>query len=278
MAETLNNLAWKEIWNSSKPKLSEHDWQQPYYITHDEIKDITKREIRLLNKNSFDILEKRPPEFKKLDLFLLTHTNKQFVIVKGSEDAYFDFSKEEIQHKDEQTLNIDEYDDHKVGLSIGKSESRALDLAYIIGLIDKISDSDDDLKLTMRLRHFIKGEGFECKVGENDNNIKFRGGQYEADAVYENKDSIVIIEMKEWKKNWKETRHNIKQLYFPFRVVEKKQKELGLSKTIKCFYIFYRFLEKEEKFKYIIIDVEFEKKYYKYKINKIDEYKIQLKL
>lgn len=276
--ETKNNEAWRKIWNSPKTLLSKHNWKEALELEHNVIKKITKREIRLLNKNSFDRLDQRPPQFEERDLFLLTHTNDQFVIVKGSKDAYFDFSKEKIQHKNEQTLNIDEYKDRRVGLSIGKSESRALDLAYIIGLIGEFSGHDKSLKLTMRLRHYIdKEKGFECEVGENKNKIKFSGCQYEADAVYESKNNIVIIEMKEKTKTWKEKQHNIKQLYFPFRVIDMKQKELGLNKNVKCFYIFYKFSKDEKEIEYIVADIKFPKNEFKYQINNIYKYKIQLK-
>ena len=278
-----NDKYWKKIWK--KNKIGEQNWKNHLVLEHKKIENVSvdgkTRQIRLLNYQSFTMKEQRPEEFKKNDLFLLPKSNDEFVIAKGSEHTYFDFGNINNPKKiTEDEVYVEEYENRRVGLSVGKSESRALDLAYVVGLIKKCCD-DDGLKLSMRLRHYVgEDEKFESYIGENKNEVEFSGLQYEADSVYESKDNIVIVEAKELTKNWNKNGYAVKQLYFPYRILYEKMKRLNLKKRITCLYMFYRFKEQNKNpiVEYKFINIEFPNpKYWKYKIKGSYECNIPLK-
>lgn len=201
-----SNKAWNKIF--SDYKINNHDFNKgPFELTAGQIKkacqmftETVDKEPRILCKQ--DTRSDRPDVFIKNEVFILPKKNGSYYILKG--EGYVDIP--------DITTPIQNYSsklDFKLESSmIGDSEMQFLDFAYANSLIRTFMN-DSSLVLTIRGRKYTPH--FSFKVGTNT--LETESVQTEVDAGYEGKNSIVLIEAK----NFSTTNVIIRQLYYPFR-------------------------------------------------------------
>lgn len=201
-----SNKAWKKIFNDYN--INNHDFEKgPFELTAEQIKkscqqftETGDKEPRILCKQ--DTRSDRPSVFKNKGLFILPKKNGSYYILKG--EGYVDVP--------DITTPIQEYtsklDFELESSMVGDSEMQYLDYAYANSLIRTFMD-DPSLVLTIRGRKYTPP--FSFNVGNNL--LDTESVQTEVDAGYEGKDSLVLIEAK----NFSATDVIIRQLYYPFR-------------------------------------------------------------
>lgn len=201
-----SNKAWNKIFRDYG--INNHDFDKgPFELTATQIKrscqtftETVDKEPRILCKQ--DTRFDRPDVFVKQGLFILPKKNGTYYILKG--EGYVDVP--------DITTPIEDYEsklDFELESSmIGDSEMQFLDFAYANSLIRTFMN-DPSLVLTIRGRKYTPP--FSFKVGANS--LDTESVQTEVDAGYEGKESIVLIEAK----NFSATNVIIRQLYYPFR-------------------------------------------------------------
>lgn len=201
-----SNKAWSKIFRDYK--INDHDFDNsPFELTAEQIKKSCQvftatgdKEPRILCKQ--DTRSDRPSVFIDNGLFILPKKNGSYYILKG--EGYVDIP--------DITTPIQDYmsklDFELESSMVGYSEMQFLDFAYANSLIRTFMN-DQSLVLTIRGRKYTPR--FSFKVGTNS--LDTESVQTEVDAGYEGKDSIVLIEAK----NFSATNVIIRQLYYPFR-------------------------------------------------------------
>lgn len=201
-----SNKAWSKIFRDYK--INDHDFDNsPFELTAEQIKKSCQvftatgdKEPRILCKQ--DTRSDRPSVFIDNGLFILPKKNGSYYILKG--EGYVDIP--------DITTPIQNYmsklDFELESSMVGDSEMQFLDFAYANSLIRTFMN-DQSLVLTIRGRKYTPR--FSFKVGTNS--LDTESVQTEVDAGYEGKDSIVLIEAK----NFSATNVIIRQLYYPFR-------------------------------------------------------------
>lgn len=204
-------MTFDNIWETIilESGLKNHNFSSgPFYVNHNEIKEIVskinapnnKKEIRILGYQA--TREQRPTYFKENNLFLLPASNHKWVIVKG--EGYIDIPEIEsdpIVVKSKLDFEIESF-------NVGISEMQYLDFAFVHGITQKFLE-DESIQLTVRGRK--RTPHFNYFV--NNIEIKCEGVQTEVDAGYEGKNSLTLVEAKSSKiKN-----EIIRQIYFPYR-------------------------------------------------------------
>lgn len=201
-----SNESWEKIFNDYK--IDKHNFdEKPFVLTADQIKkscqiftDTSQREVRILCKQ--DSRSDRPDVFVKKGLFILPKKNGIYYILKG--EGYIDVP--DITSKIQNYNSKLDFD--LESSRVGDSEMQYLDFAYANSLIRTFME-DPSLVLTIRGRKYTPR--FSFNVGTNKLDIE--SVQTEVDAGYEGKESIVLIEAK----NFSATDVIIRQLYYPFR-------------------------------------------------------------
>ena len=187
--------------------LSHNFNEGPFELTADQIKtschefnSTGEKEPRILCKQ--DTRKDRPSVFTENGLFILPKRNGIYYILKG--EGYVDVPDITTEIQNYQS----KLDFELESSMIGDSEMQFLDFAYANSLIRTFMD-DPTLVLTIRGRKYTPK--FSCRV--NNNILDIESVQTEVDAGYEGKNSIVLIEAK----NFSATNVIIRQLYYPFR-------------------------------------------------------------
>ena len=216
MVKITNNQAWDNIFNDLG--ILDKIITDGYYdITADEIKSRDGKEARLMTK--IDHKEHLPIVMKKNNLSILAIKNGLYRIAKNS--PFIDI-EEEIrcpiqvieQPKDIITINP---------LDI-KSESAALDIAKISGMLDIVFNEKTNLTIRGRLRG-------DLNFSIDSVNYSIQGVQIEVDGGYEGANTVNLIESKiGFRGNM-----NIRQLLYPELVWKENVKH---KKQINS-YIFY---------------------------------------
>nr|MBP7472585.1 hypothetical protein [Prevotella sp.] len=227
-----SDKSWNKIF--SDYKILDHDFEQgSFLLSADEIKkscpgftDTGDKEPRILCKQ--DTRMDRPSIFVKNGLFILPQKNGYYFILKGEGYVNVPDIITPIQ-------NYKSKLDFKLESStIGNSEMQYLDFAYANSLIRTFMN-DPSLVLTIRGRKYTPE--FSFHVGKNV--LAVSSVQTEVDAGYEGKESIVLIEAK----NFAATNVIIRQLYYPFRQWRK-----NTSKTVCPIFFEKRFIAGENVF------------------------------
>ncbi|WP_373069442.1 hypothetical protein [Sulfurimonas sp.] len=186
-------------------------------ITADQIKAVDGKEARLMTK--VDFRENLPTIMKENSLSILAIKNGLYRIAKN--DPFIDIN-EKISTKIieiEPPCDITSIDPFNI-----KSESAALDIAYISKMCEQVFNEESFLSIRGRLRG-------ELAFDLDSIPYNIDGVQIEVDGGYEGNESIHLIEAKIGFRN----NINIRQLLYPQLYWEK---ELNGSKKIKS-YIFY---------------------------------------
>jgi hypothetical protein len=215
-----SKISTNESWNNifEKYEILKGIEAEGYFdITADQIKAVDGKEPRLMTK--VDFRENLPTIMRDHTLSILAVKNGLYRIAKN--DPFIDID-ENISTK------ITEIEVPKNLVSIDpfniKSESAALDIAYISKMCDQVFGEDTHLSIRGRLR----GE-LDFEIDSIAYNID--GVQIEVDGGYEGQKSIHLVEAKIGFRN----NINIRQLLYPQLYW---QKELDGVKDLKS-YVFY---------------------------------------
>lgn len=215
-AKITTNESWKNIFQ--KYQILDTINSRGYAdITAEQIKEVDGKEPRLMTK--IDFRENLPAIMKENALSILAIKNGLYRIAQN--DPFIDID-EKI------STQIIEIEAPKNLISIDpfniKSESAALDIAYISKMCDELFKEESFLSIRGRLRGDLK-----FSIDSTTYNIE--GVQIEVDGGYEGKNSIYLVEAKIGFRN----NINIRQLLYPQLYWEK---ETNGSKNIQS-YIFY---------------------------------------
>lgn len=203
-----DNDIWKHIISTNHP---DYDYSGNLEITADQIKKAKDTwngrkhqfEPRLLCKH--DNANKQPIIFKNNDLSLISIKNGEYLLTKGK--IFIKLPKNNKKIKYINTI-------HKSSLLlIGNSESSLLDNLKYNNILDDVIGEKIILGPVLSGRHRCN---FNTKL--DNQNINISGSQYETDGCYETKSNYVIVEVK----NIDVDTFNIRQLYYPSRVVYDK--------------------------------------------------------
>ena len=219
MAKISHNDAWNNIFEDLKI-LDKLTTQKFFDISADEIKKRDGKEARLMTK--IDHKEHLPTIMRAHDLSILAIENGLYRIAKT--DPFIEISKEpqcaikvieppkEIQTID--PLNI-------------KSESAALDIANIAGMLTEVFEEQTKLTVRGRLRGDLAFMLQEIPY-------KIQGVQIEVDGGYEGRDGLHLVEAKiGYRSNI-----NIRQLLYPELFWRAKLK--SCNKKVHSYLFYYQ--------------------------------------
>lgn len=231
-----NDSAWLKLFD--RYNILSHINREGFYeISASDIREY--REPRLMCK--FDHENNLPKIFKENNLSILPLSRSKYMI--GQFDI---FEKVQYHKKKPITVSIPKHIE-TIDTTNLYSESAALHCAYVSGMIHHLLE--DDLAITGELFPTVSG-----RMGSGDFSFQVRspqgmykeisvnGSQIEIDGGYESLRHFAIIEAKKESV----TDFNVRQLFYPYRVWQKKiQKEVKpifftFSNDIFSFFI-YRF-------------------------------------
>lgn len=195
-----------EVWNKLDDKyniVEEIKNNGSYKITADAIKEF--REPRLVTK--FDTSSDKPKIFKDNKLDILPDTRGTYIIGEFSTHTRLKID-EDTKIK---TVNIPPYIETYYDYSV-TSESNALNIAYMSGMIDDVLNTTDKLISYPTLSGRMGSGSFDFKI--KGFNFHVEKAQIEIDGSFENGDRVGIIEAK----SKIPSNFNIRQLYYPYRV------------------------------------------------------------
>ena len=221
-----NTIVDEEPWQHILEFIGYND-SEHVYITADDMKKAGKSwngkanqfEPRLLAYQTSS--NSRPDIFKSKNLYLLPVQNGTYMITKSN--VYKDLLYDEVP-----ITTIDKNKDSLI-LSFGNSETSLIDNLRYSGVFER----DEILGEPILYGPLLNGRHrctFDMKLGEL--NINIQGVQFEVDSCFESKNKILIIEGKSSTKQIDS--FNIRQLYFPFRVLKSV---VGDKKEIICAFI-----------------------------------------
>jgi len=203
------DLCWIHILKNIHFDIHQHNTQ----ITATRIKECrsswngpaSQFEPRILCKQ--DSSERRPEIFKLLGINIIAIKNGLYLLTKSDIYKTLDCSNIDMHFtlRKDQTSQV---------LSIGQSETTMLDNLRYSGVFELPHILGEPITHGPLL-----GGRHRCTFDTiiNGENIPISGVQYETDAVYETENQILIIEAKCGAKPC--ASFNIRQLYFPYRVV-----------------------------------------------------------
>ena len=222
--KTKTEDAWEKIFDEHRI-LDSLQKDKIFKVSADDIKKY--REPRLMTK--FDSDKARPEIFRKNNLSILPDTRGTYVI--GKFEAYSNLEYQDVKPI---SVNIPEYirtfDEFDV-----TSESVALNVAQMTGMIDMILQNDDvqmfpaAATITGRLKSGPFSYSINVKDGQHGKYDFFvNNSQVEIDAGYETGDKLAIIEAK----NHIPENFMVRQLYYPYRIFN----NLNTSKAVMPIY------------------------------------------
>lgn len=253
MTRKLKNrdIIWEELFKNYnlQEKINTNGYTT---LTSEEINNLKENvQARIIAK--FDKSSQLPPILSDQGLGVLPIANGVYHIGKFNIFHKFEVVLDNIEVE---YLNIE--NQYQTVTHFGeKSEANALHAARIAGVFDKFFDSPVQLTQSGRMR-VLNGFKFEIDgITLNVDNTQ----QIEIDALLETENDIVVIEGK----NGAPSDFNIRQLYYPKRVIEERFKPTKEVSTLYYLYtadthylLKYRF---EDNFKYNSIIFERAKAY-----------------
>ncbi len=198
MADSKFNIWWDTIFKEENILVHVQEYWF-YDIDANAIKRISWREPRLMTK--IDYQENLPNVMQENHLSILAINNWTYRI--STANPFRELKN--IEHKNVKIINPDmDYktiDPYKI-----TTESQALDVCYVNGILDEVFWEPTNLTVRGRQRN-------EMALAFNINKIDFiiNGVQIEVDGGYEWADSINLVEAKIWSRN----NINIRQLLYP---------------------------------------------------------------
>ncbi|MCK9491949.1 MAG: hypothetical protein M0Q24_07655 [Sulfurimonas sp.] len=213
--------AWDEIFHEQKvlDKITKDGY---FDITANCIKEISKQEPRLITK--IDFREELPHIMAIHGLSILAIKNGLYKIAKN--DPFIDIKREPHCHI--KTIEKPNYITTIDPLNI-KSESAALDIAKISGMLDLVFKEQTELTIRGRLRGSL-----EFSIGMIDYEVD--KVQIEVDGGYEGATSVNLVESKIGFRN----NINIRQLLYPELMWKNQRSTLKHKKNVNSFVFYYQ--------------------------------------
>jgi hypothetical protein len=213
-SKTTFSEVWKYILSQCK-----YNNNDSLIITADEIKSCKKNwkgancqfEPRLLCYQTSS--DDRPEIFKQHNLFMLPIENGTYLLTKNNIYMKLDYKQIPI-------IEIEKDNTSKI-LDIGNSETSVIDNLRYSGIFE----TDDFLGEKITHGPLLNGRHYctlDFELGKI--NIQVKGVQYEIDSCFESKNKILLIEGKSRQKQIDS--FNIRQLYYPYRVLHSTKKEI----------------------------------------------------
>ncbi|MDH4945416.1 hypothetical protein [Sulfurimonas sp. C5] len=219
MHKVSNNEAWEHIFDDLKI-LGSIEKNGFFDISAEEIKKRDGKEARLMTK--VDHKEHLPKVMQENSLSILAIQNGMYRIAKTDPFIYIQQEpqcKIRVIQQPKDLLSIDP-------LNL-KSESAALDIAMVSGMMDEVFQEETQLTIRGRLRG-------ELSFTLNGITYDVEGVQIEVDGGYEGQSTVNLVEAKIGYRN----NINIRQLLYP-ELFWKKQLQ-GQRKEIKSFIFYYQ--------------------------------------
>jgi hypothetical protein len=216
---SLNYEGWEAIF--SELRIIDRVNEQGFFdITADQIKQISKREPRLMAK--IDFREHIPPVMRKEQMAILAIANGTYRI--GRFDPFIEIEPVSIVIPSSFAFpgNIITINPQKLA-----HESAALDAALVSGILTEVFG--ESVALTIRGRSRSADFNFPL----NGINFPISGVQIEVDGGYEGATTINLVEAKVGPRN----NLSVRQLIYPQLAWEKS---LGKRKSIRTFLCFYQ--------------------------------------
>ena len=185
------------------------------YVTAKEVKDIARKEPRLMAK--MDTIEDMPKVFQENGLFLLPVSRTRYAIVRGD-----GFHSLEEAAKPEVHRTRFRFPTSVEGV---RSEGAFLDYALSSGVLERFTGSER-LYLVARGRRTTPRFSFDF----HSTQVQVDGAQLELDGGYESLDGDSMISVEA--KIGIPSSFNIRQLYYPFRT-------FGLKKPVRNLFFVY---------------------------------------
>lgn len=215
------NQAWNEIFYEKN--ILDKIVKEGYFdIAASSIKEISKEEPRLMTK--IDFREELPEIMSQNGLSILAIKNGLYKIAKN--DPFIDIDR--VPHCHIESIEKPNYITSIDPLNI-KSESAALDIAKISGMLDLVFKEETELTIRGRLRGSL-----EFSIGEIDYEVD--RVQIEVDGGYEGATSINLVESKiGFRSNI-----NIRQLLYPELMWKNQSFALKHKKSVNSFVFYYQ--------------------------------------
>ncbi len=221
-AKTKNDIAWEKLFE--KYNIIENIKKEGIFVINSSVIN-EFREARLMTK--FDHHSNLPILFRKNKLSILPITRGDYVIAEF--DTYHLFESHNISE-----LEYLEFPEHIQGIDYKNitSEANAINCAYVSGIFANFL-GEEQLLPTVSGR---MGSGsFNFKINSiykcsSPININVENSQIEIDGGYEGLNSLSLIEAK----NFLSSDFLVRQLYYPFRLWEKK-----ISKVVRPVFLIY---------------------------------------
>ena len=202
MKKTVSEL-WEEIFKdfSILDKIKENKW---FKITADQIRNY--KEPRLMTK--FDFSSQVPPIFRNNNLGILPINNGEYII--GKYELFKNISNTKYEDIEPKKVELPDFIETIDPDNI-YSESNALNVALLSGMIkDSIGE---DVVETIQGKMRATGFNFDIDGVDGKSYIEIEKPAMEIDGGYEGKNTVVLIEAK----NYLPKDFIIRQLYFPYR-------------------------------------------------------------
>jgi hypothetical protein len=177
-------------------------------------------EPRLLCYQPFS--SSRPDSFKRKNLFILPIKNGTYILINVNIYYSLLYTAPEI--------SVIKKDNSSLMLQIGDSETSLIDNLRYSGVFERPEVLGEPITHGSLLNGRHRTGKFTMRLGTRT--VDVQGVQYEVDACYETQNKILILEGKS--STTEIDSFNIRQLYYPYRVVLDK---IGDKKTIICGFI-----------------------------------------
>lgn len=219
--ETKIDRAWRKIFARAgiPAKLKKHGF---FNIAAHELKELSDgHEPRLLAK--IDFSRSRPKVFVEEQVNVLPLNRGSYVIFQDLENASFyqlparetiDTPKKYLSKK-----SLLDFDTLKKNPGLCESESEALEVAFISSLLSTFCETDN---LTLTRRGRFGTDRFRLLLpAKTRKSFEVDRAQIEVDAIYENEDTVVVVEAKRCLC----TDINTRQLFFPYQWVKARTRK-----------------------------------------------------
>jgi len=222
-----NNVAWNAVFNKL-PILDTIKTDGIFHITANQLSEHGNRQPRLMAK--IESVYNLPVIFQNNDLCIMPDHNRGDYVI-GYFDAFqeVDFNPSKIKAK---TIQVERYFDTLDPFNIQR-EPCAILAAYNNHILDDIiGNPQPELKMTNFGRAYTNPFDFKIrnKKGGEPYTITVGKSQIEMDGVFESDDYIINIEAK----NGLRTNFLTRQLYYPFRYLEKQTEKEIINIFLTC--------------------------------------------
>ncbi|MCK4667836.1 transcriptional regulator, partial [Candidatus Dependentiae bacterium] len=174
--KTKNEIAWEKL-EAKLHFINYIENNQQFIISADQIKNIGKREPRLMAK--FDHHRNLPGIFKENKLGIVPVSGSEYYLSKFNPFKDLDYS-EDLKYID--PGNIERYQTIELGNI--RSEDKAIIIANISNILKEFTN-EEDLRLTTKGKFGVGSFTFNLETAFGNKQVDVKGGGAELDAGFE---------------------------------------------------------------------------------------------